>query len=186
MLLCQSGGVQWGHPVFFLLLYNLELANESMVILHSAACSHTNIIDVILLPSHWSIKNVTKSPSNLKRTILLEASLIWVCSLSFSLSLSLRLSVCLCAYAGQLVYSGWLLKKGGSGVTPRNWRRRWFVVRDDCIAYYYAAPSVSAVWALLGKVVCSCNYHMTVLSGEPSNCPRGHLWLQDMSVWDCV
>jgi len=66
---------------------------------------------------------------------------------------------------GQLVYSGWLLKKGGSGVTPRNWRRRWFVVRDDCIAYYYAAPSVSAVWALLGKVVCSCNYHMTVLSG---------------------
>jgi len=86
----------------------------------------------------------------------------------FSLSLSLSLSPC--AYAGQLVYSGWLLKKGGSGVTPRNWRRRWFVVRDDCIAYYYAAPSVSAVWALLGKVVCSCNYHMTVLSGEPSNC----------------
>lgn len=42
------------------------------------------------------------------------------------------------------MYSGWLLKKGGSGVTPRNWRRRWFVVRDDCIAYYYRSSSVSA------------------------------------------
>ena len=43
---------------------------------------------------------------------------------------------------GNVVYSGWLSKKGGSGITPRNWRRRWFVVRDDCIAYYYTSPEV--------------------------------------------
>ena len=29
-------------------------------------------------------------------------------------------------------------------MTPRNWRRRWFIVRDDCIAYYYHSPDVSA------------------------------------------
>ena len=34
------------------------------------------------------------------------------------------------------------MKRGGSGVTPRNWRRRWFVIRDDCIAYYYSSPEV--------------------------------------------
>lgn len=43
---------------------------------------------------------------------------------------------------GNVVHSGWLSKKGGSGFTPRNWRRRWFVVRDDCIAYYYNGPEV--------------------------------------------
>lgn len=43
---------------------------------------------------------------------------------------------------GNTVYSGWLGKKGGSGITPRNWRRRWFVLKDDCIAYYYNSPEV--------------------------------------------
>jgi hypothetical protein len=42
--------------------------------------------------------------------------------------------------SGSTVYSGWLGKKGGSGITPRNWRRRWFVLKDDCIAYYYGSP----------------------------------------------
>ena len=45
--------------------------------------------------------------------------------------------------SGKVVYSGWLNKRGGTGMTPRNWRRRWFVVRDDCIAYYYSSPEVS-------------------------------------------
>ena len=45
--------------------------------------------------------------------------------------------------SGSTVHSGWLGKKGGSGITPRNWRRRWFVLKDDCIAYYYASPEVS-------------------------------------------
>ena len=44
---------------------------------------------------------------------------------------------------GKEVYQGWLMKRGkGSGVTPCNWRRRWFVIRDDCIAYYYSSPEV--------------------------------------------
>ena len=43
---------------------------------------------------------------------------------------------------GSTVHNGWLGKKGGSGITPRNWRRRWFVLRDDCIAYYYSSPEV--------------------------------------------
>ena len=45
--------------------------------------------------------------------------------------------------SGKVVYSGWLNKRGGTGMTPRNWRRRWFVVRDDCVAYYYSSPDVS-------------------------------------------
>ena len=45
--------------------------------------------------------------------------------------------------SGKVVYNGWLTKRGGTGMTPRNWRRRWFVVRDDCIAYYYHTPDVS-------------------------------------------
>ena len=44
--------------------------------------------------------------------------------------------------SGNTVYSGWLEKRGGSGITPRNWRRRWFILRDDCIAYYYSDPEV--------------------------------------------
>lgn len=45
--------------------------------------------------------------------------------------------------SGKVVYSGWLNKRGGTGMTPRNWRRRWFVIRDDCVAYYYSSPDVS-------------------------------------------
>ena len=39
--------------------------------------------------------------------------------------------------SGKIVFADWLHKKGGTGLTPRNWRKRWFVVRDDCVAYYY-------------------------------------------------
>ena len=46
---------------------------------------------------------------------------------------------------GSVVHSGWLWKKGGTGLTPRNWRHRWFVLRDDCIVYYYSCPEVNAV-----------------------------------------
>lgn len=51
--------------------------------------------------------------------------------------------------SGKIVYSGWLYKRGGTGMTPRNWRQRWFVVRDDCVAYYYPSPDVS---------IYECNY----------------------------
>ena len=34
---------------------------------------------------------------------------------------------------------GWLMKLGGSGLTPRNWRRRWFVLKGFCL-YYFKTP----------------------------------------------
>ena len=71
---------------------------------------------------------------------------------------------------GSTVYSGWLGKKGGSGITPRNWRRRWFVLRDDCIAYYYGNPEVYT-WCLLWLLALwSCR--AVVCAGH--TCPGGH------------
>ncbi|EGD76575.1 hypothetical protein PTSG_07692 [Salpingoeca rosetta] len=34
---------------------------------------------------------------------------------------------------------GWLTKQGGSGLTPKNWRRRWFVLKSGAV-YYYKTP----------------------------------------------
>eukprot|EP00116_Pleurobrachia_bachei_P008569 sb/3468831/ len=31
---------------------------------------------------------------------------------------------------------GWLLKLGGSGLTPKNWRKRWFVLKGFCLYYF--------------------------------------------------
>ena len=49
--------------------------------------------------------------------------------------------------SGNTLVSGWLEKKGGSGITPRNWRRRWFVLKDDCIAYYYKESEASTLFS---------------------------------------
>ena len=54
-----------------------------------------------------------------------------------------------------VIYSGWLEKKGGSGLTPRNWRRRWFVLRDNCIAYYYSTPEVGSYHGDYSQRECS-------------------------------
>ncbi|XP_048590319.1 FK506-binding protein 5 isoform X2 [Nematostella vectensis] len=35
------------------------------------------------------------------------------------------------------ILSGHLLKLGGTGLTPRNWRKRWFVLKEDNNLYYY-------------------------------------------------
>ncbi len=37
---------------------------------------------------------------------------------------------------------GWMNKLGGSGLTPKNWRRRWFVLKDRKL-YYYKTSFVS-------------------------------------------
>ena len=42
-------------------------------------------------------------------------------------------------------HEGWLNKLGGSGLTPRNWRRRWFVLKGGNLYYYKTAYDVSAL-----------------------------------------
>lgn len=39
---------------------------------------------------------------------------------------------------------GWMNKLGGSGLTPKNWRKRWFVLKDKRLYYYKTAFDVSA------------------------------------------
>eukprot|EP00794_Sanderia_malayensis_P012181 gene12181-13438_t len=56
------------------------------------------------------------------------------------------------------VYSGYLSKLGGTGFTPKNWRKRWFVLRSDNCLYYYKNPRDSPV----GAVVLS-NYLVTTV-----------------------
>lgn len=36
-----------------------------------------------------------------------------------------------------VLYSGYLLKLGGTGIIPKNWRKRWCVLRQDQCLYYY-------------------------------------------------
>ena len=43
---------------------------------------------------------------------------------------------------------GFMQKLGGSGLTPRNWRRRWFVLKDKKL-YYYKTAFVSSFFVLL-------------------------------------
>lgn len=40
---------------------------------------------------------------------------------------------------------GFMCKMGGSGLTPKNWRRRWFVLKDKKLYYYKTAFDVSAL-----------------------------------------
>lgn len=46
-------------------------------------------------------------------------------------------------YAGLVVNSGWMMMKGTSRFPLGTWQRRWVVLKDDCIAYYYASCDVS-------------------------------------------
>ena len=39
-------------------------------------------------------------------------------------------------------HEGWMNKMGGSGFTPKNWRRRWFVLKSGKL-YYYKTSFVS-------------------------------------------
>jgi len=44
-----------------------------------------------------------------------------------------------CAALNNPSMQGWLTKQGGSGLTPKNWRRRWFVLKAGAV-YYYKSP----------------------------------------------
>jgi hypothetical protein len=41
-------------------------------------------------------------------------------------------------------HEGWMNKMGGSGFTPKNWRRRWFVLKSGKLYYYKTSFDVSA------------------------------------------
>lgn len=56
---------------------------------------------------------------------------------------SVRISLSFLFFLRKLI-TGWLTKLGGSGLTPKNWRRRWFVVKDGMV-YYYKTPSDDVV-----------------------------------------
>ena len=47
-----------------------------------------------------------------------------------------------CFQLKQVDHEGWMNKLGGSGLTPKNWRRRWFVLKDKKL-YYYKTTFVS-------------------------------------------
>ena len=50
---------------------------------------------------------------------------------------------------GLVVTSGWLMMKGTSRFLLDSWQRRWVVLRDDCIAYYYTSCDVSHTHTLV-------------------------------------
>lgn len=53
-------------------------------------------------------------------------------------------------------HEGWMNKLGGSGLTPKNWRRRWFVLQGKKL-YYYKTSFVSCRLTQYNYVLClSC------------------------------
>lgn len=47
-------------------------------------------------------------------------------------------------FVGLVVNSGWLWMKSTSRYPLASWQRRWVVLKDDCIAYYYSSCDVSS------------------------------------------
>lgn len=52
---------------------------------------------------------------------------------------------------GLVVNSGWLWMKSTSRYPLANWQRRWVVLKDDCIAYYYSSCDVSSTYYMLSS-----------------------------------
>eukprot|EP00795_Rhopilema_esculentum_P008608 gene8608-14619_t len=61
------------------------------------------------------------------------------------------------------IHSGFMMKLGGTGLTPKNWRKRWFVLRSDHCLYYYKNPKGKPA----GGIVLS-NYLVTPVMGSTS------------------
>lgn len=61
------------------------------------------------------------------------------------------------------LHCGYLMKLGGTGFTPKNWRKRWFVLRSDNCLYYYKKEEEKPLGAiillnyLVTSFVGSCN-----------------------------
>jgi hypothetical protein len=62
---------------------------------------------------------------------------------------------------------GYLVKQGGARGGFKNWKRRWFVLRHDCLYYYKAKPIAGDEKALLGVIPLSS----AAVSDMPSTAP---------------
>eukprot|EP00047_Mylnosiga_fluctuans_P009734 m.12846 g.12846 ORF g.12846 m.12846 type:complete len:1043 (-) comp2763_c0_seq1:89-3217(-) len=50
-----------------------------------------------------------------------------------------------CAAVAHPEAEGWLCKLGGSGLTPKNWRTRWFVLKQGTLLYYKSREDTEAL-----------------------------------------
>jgi hypothetical protein len=50
-----------------------------------------------------------------------------------------------------IVKSGWLHKQGGAKGGRKSWKRRWFVLKEDCL-YYYASDSETIILGVMPLV----------------------------------
>lgn len=73
-------------------------------------------------------------------------------------------------------HEGWMYKLGGSGFTPKNWRRRWFVLKDKKL-YYYKTAFVS-----LSSLKCVLSHGLLLqLSGQGKQTPCVRIY-----GWKCL
>ena len=69
-----------------------------------------------------------------------------------------------------------MCKLGGSGLTPKNWRRRWFILKDKKL-YYYKTAFVSLLSSLhtphctLGYTLTRITYPLSLLPSLPPPSP---------------
>eukprot|EP00730_Choanoeca_flexa_P014557 TRINITY_DN6407_c0_g1_i1.p1 TRINITY_DN6407_c0_g1~~TRINITY_DN6407_c0_g1_i1.p1 ORF type:complete len:520 (+),score=106.01 TRINITY_DN6407_c0_g1_i1:160-1560(+) len=63
-----------------------------------------------------------------------------------------------CAMVEEPDLAGWLTKQGGSGFTPKNWRKRWFVLKQGVVLYYKQPFDDKALgsFALPGYMIMPC------------------------------
>ena len=88
--------------------------------------------------------------------------------------------LCVCVCVSVCVHccslGTFFLVVGGSGFTPKNWRKRWFVLKDGKL-YYYKTSFVSRSCLCLCVCVCvhvfcvkEMGVHVSILSVLPKGC----------------
>ena len=94
----------------------------------------------------------TNKPALSSTTHQMEELAYWFTPLSLLLNRVVRFFFTLATkrvktlyVSGIVVNSGWLMMKGTLRFPPGGWQRRWVVLKDDCIAYYYSSCDVSDI-----------------------------------------